>query len=208
MSGELGFIAAAAQYGLGSILVKPRRSIGALVMQVVVEETHHDELEITEHPVEQGASISDHSYMRPSEVVIRGGWSDSPSISSLFAGVVGGIASTVSGVQSLVTGNNASSARDMYEKLLKLQAAREPFDVYTGKRVYKNMLVKSINTTTDAEHENSFFVTATLRQVLIVATQVLTVSAPMANQANPSATAQPVNSGAKALTPSTRFQAP
>lgn len=206
MNAQIGFVTAAAQYGLGSILVKPRRSIGGLVMQVVVEEVHHDELEITEHPVELGASISDHAYMRPSEVIIRGGWSDSPSVVGLFTGIAAGIGGTVAGVQSLVSGNNASQARDMYEKLLTLQSDRTPFDVYTGKRVYSNMLIKSLNATTDKENENSFFVTCTLRQVIIVQTQVLTVSAPMSSQANPAATAQPVDSGNKFLTETKRWK--
>ena len=129
-------------------------------------------------------------------------------VAGLFTGIAGAAEATASGVQSLITGNNAQQARDMYEKLLKLQSAREPFDVYTGKRVYSNMLIKSLSTTSDEQHEHSLFVTATLRQVLIAQTQVLTVAAPMSNQANPAATAQPVNSGAKALVPSTRFTAP
>jgi hypothetical protein len=40
---------------------------------VVVSEKHSDTLEITEHPVETGAAISDHAYKRPSEVVMEVG---------------------------------------------------------------------------------------------------------------------------------------
>jgi hypothetical protein len=55
------------------VLIQPRRSLGGLYPDVVVEESHDDALEITEHPVEQGASISDHAFKKPQTVTIRGG---------------------------------------------------------------------------------------------------------------------------------------
>lgn len=205
MSGLLGYVSAGAQIGLDSILIRPKRSIGGIVAQVTIEEVHHDELEITDHPVEQGATISDHAFSRPAEVTIRCAWSNSPSASSLVEGVVGAASATVSGVQSLVTGNTASSVRSVYEKLVELQRSRVPFDVFTGKRAYKNMLVKSLTVTTDKEHEQSLLVSATLRQVIIVQTQLLNVAAPAAQQADPSATQPQVNSGAKSLIPTSRY---
>ncbi len=205
MSNVLGYVVAGAQIGLDSILIKPKRSIGSIVAQVTIEETHHDDLEITDHPVEQGAIISDHAYKRPAEVTIRCAWSSSPSAGSLVDGIAGAAKSTVSGVQSLVTGNSASSVRDVYAKLLKLQTDRIPFDVFTGKRAYNNMLVKSLTVVTDKEHEQSLLVVATLRQVIIVQTQTLSVAAPAANQADPAATQPQVNSGAKSLIPTSRY---
>jgi soluble lytic murein transglycosylase-like protein len=49
------------------------RKIGMIIPDVVVSEKHSDTLEITEHPVETGAAISDHAYKRPSEVVMEVG---------------------------------------------------------------------------------------------------------------------------------------
>lgn len=205
MTNVLGYVVAGAQIGLDAILIKPKRSIGGIVAQVTLEEVHHDELEITDHPVEQGAIIADHAYKRPAEVVIRCAWSNSPSVSSLVAGVAGAATSTINGVQSLVTGNSAQSVRDVYASLLKLQSDRKPFDVYTGKRVYTNMLLKSLAITTDKEHEQSLLVTATLREVIIVQTQTISVAAPASAQADPAATQAPINSGAQSLIPTTRY---
>lgn len=207
MSGALGYVVAGAQIGLDSILIRPRRGIGPLVAQVTLDEVHHDDLEITEHPVEQGASIADHAYKRPAEVIIRCAWSNSPSSASLVGGIVGGAQATVTGVQSLVTGNTADSVRDVYAKLLKLQSDRIPFDVFTGKRVYSSMLVKALQVTTDKEHEQSLLVTATLRQVILVQTQTLAVAAPSLAQAAPSATQPPIDAGVKNLVPTSRFNA-
>lgn len=205
MSAVLGFVTAALQYGVDSILVKPRRSIGAFTAQVVIEETHIDELEITEHPVEQGATVSDHAWKRPAEVTIMAGWSNSPSITGLFQGVAAGLQGTVQGVQSIITGNSPNQVRDVYARLLELQASRIPFDVYTGKRVYQNMLIKSLKTTTSKETENALIVTAVLKQVIVVATQIVVIPASAANQSNASATQPTTDSGTRQLVPSTRF---
>ena len=48
----------------------PNRSIGPFQAQVTIEEVCNDSLEITNHPVEQGASITDHAYVNPSSLNI------------------------------------------------------------------------------------------------------------------------------------------
>lgn len=203
--GGLGFINAAAAVVLDSILIKPQRAIGPLVAQVTIEETHDDELEITEHPVEQGASIADHAFKRGARLRIRCAWSNSPSTPGLVDGVIGGLKATVSGVQDLLSGNSKSKVTDFYDKLLQLQVSRVPFDVFTGKRAYKNMLVKAISTTTDRDTENSLVVTVTLQQVIIVSTQLISVNAPASDQAAPESTQAPTNSGSQSLVPSAKF---
>lgn len=203
--GGLGFINAAAAVALDYVLIKPQRSIGPITAQVTLEETHDDEMEITEHPVEQGAAIADHAFKRPARLRIRCAWSNSPSTPGLVDGVIGGLKATVSGAQDLVTGNTKAKVTDFYDKLLKLQVDRAPFDVLTGKRAYKNMLVQALNCTTDRETENSLVVTVTLRQVIIVSTQIISVNAPAGDQANPEATQAPTNSGSQTLVPSSKF---
>ena len=206
MSLPEGLVRASASYAYESILVKPRRSIGTLIPQVVVEEVHHDDLEITEHPIEQGAAIADHAYKRPADLIIRCAWSNSASVAGLGDGIVQGLTTTVTGVQSAVTGNSAQQIRDVYDSFLKLQESRVPFDVYTGKRVYANMLVRSLAATTDKNTENSLVVVATLRQVILVQTQLVTVTAAANKQADPAATQAPINSGTKALEPAPKFR--
>lgn len=208
MGQALGLVMAAAQLGLQSIRVKPKRHIGSFTAQVTFEEIHTDELEITDHPVELGAKITDHAFMRPAEVVIKCGCSDSPSNAGLLSGLVGAVTGTISGVASLLTGNNVSQTKAIYAKLLTLQRNRIPFDVSTGKRQYTNMLVKSLRVETTKETENSLVVTATLRQILIVTTQLVTVSAPASSQAFPGYTATVANQGVKGLDPTINYNIP
>lgn len=201
----LGFVSAAASIGLESILVKPKRGIGSFTAQVTLEESHDDDLEITEHPVEQGANIADHAFKRAARLRIRCAWSNSPSNPSLIGGIVGGLAATASSIQSALSGSSASSVRDTYAKLLKLQAQREPFEVFTGKRAYKDMLIRSLSVTTDKESENTLAVTATFQQVIMATTQTTAVSAPADSQADPSATQGTSNAGSKTLEPTNKF---
>jgi hypothetical protein len=41
------------------------RSIGAIIPDVTIEEVHTDEIELTQHPVQQGAAITDHKFKKP-----------------------------------------------------------------------------------------------------------------------------------------------
>jgi hypothetical protein len=134
--------------------IVPQRVIDAgsgtynLVAQVTVDEDGDDEMTITEHPVEQGAAISDHAYKRPAELRVRVGWSNAY-------------------VQQTGLGSDVSS---VYADILYLQAERRPFSVLTGKRQYDNMLVASLRTHTDAKLEFSFIADIIFREILLVNT--------------------------------------
>lgn len=145
------------------VLVRPQRSIGGLYPDVTIEEKHTDDLEITEHPVEQGAAVHDHAFKKPEAVSIR------------------------SGVTDAKKSGGERPSQEFYDKLLELQAKREPFDIITGKRKYKNMLIKSLFALSDPENENCLIFTAECQEVIIVATQVTSVP-PRAKQANPAKT--------------------
>lgn len=204
----LGYVSAGANFGLQSILVRPKRSIGEFTAQVTLSEQHSDDLEITQHPVELGAEITDHSFKKPADLVIVAGWSNSPASSSTLAALLAIPGATISGIQSLLSGSTKSQVNDIYAKLLALQNKREPFDVYTGKRIYKNMLIKSLSTTTSKETENALIVTVTLRQVLLVSTRTVTVPTDPANLSSPPSTQAPVNRGQQSLQPGTSYTPP
>lgn len=193
----LGVVTAAAQLGLQSILVKPKRRIGSFEAHVTLREVHIDELEITEQPVEEGSQMTDHSFRRPSEVVIECAWSNSPQRANVVSAILGAIPQTIAGIQSIITGNSLDQVRQTYQRLLALQASRQPFDVLTGKRSYKNMLIKSLIVETDKERENILLVTATLREVLIASVKTVTIPAPKESQGLPSTTMPPIDKGMK-----------
>lgn len=199
MEQATGFALAAAQLGVEAILVRPKRSIGSFSAQVTISEDHVDEMEITDQPVEQGAAISDHAFKRPSEVTIEAIWSNSPTGQGFLSSVAGSVSGTIGGVQSILTGNSQDQIRDIYDKLLALQASRELSDVFTGKRVYKNMLISSMRVKTDKQNENILRVICHLREVLIVSVSVVQIAAPADAQQEPESSAPILDKGAKQL---------
>ncbi|CDG96776.1 putative bacteriophage protein [Xenorhabdus bovienii str. puntauvense] len=147
---------------LSTLFSQSTRKIEMIVPSVVISEKHMDSTEITEHPVQRGASISDHAYDKPSEVTMEIGFAGGGSL-------IDGFDTSKIKLFDLDTGATlGKSPKEVYEQLLKLKASKEPFDVTTGKRQYKNMLIRAIEVTTDKTSENVLMVTLTLREVIIV----------------------------------------
>jgi hypothetical protein len=144
------------------------RIIGTIIPDIVVEEIGHDQLQITEFPVESGAPISDHAYKRPPEIIMRCGFSNS-------------------------TVQSEGYVQQVYGLLLDLQDGLQPFNVTTGKRQYSNMMVSSLLVTTDQESEYALNVVVGLKMVII--TNTSGGGATTANQALPDQTSAPQNFG-------------
>lgn len=169
-------------------LIQPSaRAIGMIFADVTVEENHRDEVIITQHPVEGGGVITDHAYKRPAEIEIRCGFSNSS------AGYVGYV-------------------QEQYRALLALQLARQPFSVYTGKRRYKNMLIRGLSVVTDPHSENVLMASVALQEIVIVKTQTTggqqsgtggdtaSAASKSSDQASPETTGSVSNSGNQAAT--------
>lgn len=155
------------------VFLAAKGSIGELYPDIVIEENHEDSLEITSHPVEQGAAIHDHAYKKPKTVTIRGGVTDSK--------------------------DNQGSDRPsvvFYNKLLSLQENREPFTIVTNKRMYSNMLIESLSVITDVDTQNCLMFTAQCKEVILVHTRVGTIP-PRKRHANPKKTGSTETVGKK-----------
>lgn len=162
---ELAIAASLGQLALIAGQSRSLRSIGGIVAQLVQEETHTDELEITNHPVEQGASITDHAFKLPAQLVLRYSWSESPSPQPGLRGLV----------PSLLP-QQSQSIWDIYQKLLNLQVNRTLVDVYTGKRAYRNMLIQGLEQDTDASGDHRLPLTIRLQELILVSTTTASTS--------------------------------
>ncbi|QHP58536.1 phage baseplate protein [Pectobacterium carotovorum] len=178
-----------------SVMFRQRsRKIGIIIPDVVISERHSDVLEITEHPVEKPTSsgagfIADHAYRRPSEVVMEVGFSGGGSLldSSLLD-------------TSRIGLSLGLSPKEVYQQLLDLQRLRLPFDVVTGKRLYSNMLIRSLDVTTDRTSENVLMAVITLREIIISETSSTKV-APKEEMKLGATTSDVQNSGTKTPQP-------
>ncbi|KFK92004.1 MULTISPECIES: phage baseplate protein [unclassified Serratia (in: enterobacteria)] len=158
---------------LSVLFSQQRRRIGIIVPSVVITEKHSDTLEITDNPVdkptESGAGfIADHAYRRPSELTMELGFAGGGSL-------IDGVDTTA--IFDASTGLSlGTSPADIYKQILELQRDRKPFDATTGKRQYKNMLIRAIEVTTDKTSENVLMCVLTLKEIVITQTQTITVA--------------------------------
>lgn len=168
-----------------TVLFRTLRAIGPIIPNVTVRESHRDTTMVTDHPVEQGAAISDHAFRRPAELIIEAGWSNS---SSRFGGVIGFL--------SPLGGGWPGYIQAVYTEILALNNQRVLLTVITGKRIYNNMLIVGLDTVTDETTENVLMLTIRLREVMIAQVSATTV-APAETQAQPQTTAAVQNTGTK-----------
>jgi len=159
----------------GSVSFIPKRSIAGFTATVTLEEKGTDTLILTEHPVQSGASITDHAYVMPAQLSITAQWD------TVGAGM---------------------PLEQMYARILEVQSSRIPFDVITGKRVYKNMLFKSIALTTDSYTDHILSLKCDLQEIIIVEISTTTVP-PRAQQKKPGRTSATDKAGKKSAQPVT-----
>lgn len=185
---------AAAVAALDAVVSLPTTTfIGDLRVDTTIEEAYEDTLEVTQHPVEEGAAITDHSFKRPMQLVLRCGWSDSNSLAAINA------------FNSLFTGGTLTGGdyvSGVYSKLLALQESRTPFEVSTGLRLYDDMVITSLFVRRDQRTRFALRVEATLQQVIIVSTQTATIPA-QSSQSIAASTAEVVQAGAQQATDGT-----
>jgi hypothetical protein len=144
---------------------------------VWVEEQHQDQMMITEHPVENGAPVSDHAFPRPVEVTIRLGWK----------------------------GESLVDIQNTYTQLVGFKDARVRFDVMTGKRLYSSMLIQAIQVMTDERTAAVLLATVHCKQVILVNTATVPVPTNPQQHAAPSSTMAPIDQGAAQLMPGANF---
>lgn len=132
--------------------------LGGLQADCWVSEEHGRELEITENTIEFGAPITDHAFVKPRELIIEFGVTNTPLTENLFFGASGT--------------NRIERAREI---LFKLQDDKTFLDVQTltGGR-YENLLIRSVNWRTDSKNPQSVTYALKLQEVKISQTQTTT----------------------------------
>ena len=153
---------------MANIIPQGGRLIGNIIPDIIIDESTTDSWEITAHPVQQGASISDHKYRKP--------------ISLKMA--------------MMYKGDSPSDLGLTYQKLLDLQADSNLFSVTTPKRIYSNMQIISLSCTTDQRTENVLSISGEFREVIMVDVVVSNVPA-RAKQKKAKKTGKTANAGAK-----------
>lgn len=109
------------------------------------------EADVTDHPVERGAVITDHVRARPIVVTIEGVVSDTP----------------MGAVAALREEGSVPSA-DARIRLFELWNAREPVTIETENATYHDMVMQSLSVPEDRETGDACHFTATFKQLRLV----------------------------------------
>ena len=136
-----------------------KTNVGGYFFDGFMQVEHNIELQTTSNPVETGASVVDHAYVKPAELVMKVMMSDVH--------------------QSLVPGQfTGASFRSVnaWQVLRKLQSDRIPMSVFTRLGLYTNMLITKLATTDTAETFRALSAEVTLREIPVARVKTVKIS--------------------------------
>ena len=141
------------------VLLYCNTNIGGYFIDGCMQVDHNIELQTTSNPVETGASVVDHAYVKPAELVMKVMMSDVH--------------------QSLVPGQfTGASFRSVnaWQVLRKLQSDRIPMSVFTRLGLYTNMLITKLTASDTAETFRALSAEVTLREIPVARVKTVKIS--------------------------------
>jgi hypothetical protein len=143
--------------------------VNAIEFDVVVSEAHDAEVEVTEHPVEQGANITDHARVKAEAVTLDALVSNTPLADSLRL---------ENGQPKEFPWQAPGRAQDIYLQLRDLKDARQLVTVATQRGTYTNMVITRLSVPVTVETGEALRFTITLKQVRLVSTSTVKTQMP------------------------------
>nr|DAH65665.1 MAG TPA: hypothetical protein [Caudoviricetes sp.] len=137
-------------------------SKGKFIFDAYFNINHESTLTITQHPIQSGASVSDHAYMEANKLSFQIGMSD----------VMQDVSDT--SFQKFSDGNSRSISA--YKVLRMLQEERIPITVVTRLYTYKNMLIETISAPDDNKTAYALKANVTLKQIFVVNVTTVKIS--------------------------------
>jgi len=123
-----------------------------MYFDAVLRTEHLSARQITSHPVQTGANISDHSYKIPSTLSMDVGVSD---VMANF------------NPMGLIFSNAKSKSVNAFEELIKIQDSGNPVTVYTRLKKYENMVIERVSAREDAKTLYELRAQIQLQEVII-----------------------------------------
>jgi len=136
-------------------------------LEASISETHRRSVEATDHPVEQGADMTDHLRFKPRELDIVGVISNTPI--KLLA--------SVRATASVPGGDPRSRAEDAFAELERLMSTGSLCTLATTLVQYENMALVALTTPRDAARGNIAELQMTWREIRFAET--LRIEAPV-----------------------------
>ena len=163
---------------------------GALELMKIdatLEEGHSLSMQVTDHEVEDGSNISDHTIRTSDSLTLRGVVSDDPI--SLFQAATGNIAGVVGGIVggkfgnlagTIATGATSKIASSLFENSEEKRSAlawsaleyaqREaiPLTIVTALKSYTNMMLENVSAPITSRNSRGLEFSATFNKVNII----------------------------------------
>ncbi len=143
--------------------------VDTIELDASISESHVGEVEVTEHPVEEGANISDHARPKPETLSVEGVVSNTPLSRSqsrrAFESHGRNLETTT--LTDEIQGQ-PGFAESAYAKLLFIKDTGKVVTVVTKLRTYNNMVLKSLNVPRNAQTGEILRFTAQFLQVKVV----------------------------------------
>lgn len=162
-----------------------RTTVGVVQFDATVSETHVEEAEITDHPVEGGDEVSDNIRSRPRSIQINGRVTNTPI--AILASLTAPSPLTSSFLPSL-----GDRVGDAYAELQRVKNTGTLVDVVTTLEEYSSMAIQSLVTTRDKNTGNVLDCVISLKEVRVTST--LASNLPIPTEA---AAAAAANAGTK-----------
>lgn len=180
------------------------RTVGSqvtpLILDGTVKEVFTATAEATQHPVEDGADVTDHVIIRPDGLSISGIITETPfgGLSDLikasgatvasaiggalgpFGGAVGAIAGAAGGksLAGSIFGSTDRVLSAVCKEFVNLRDARQPVDIQTGLQLYSGYIFVSFTATRDQKTGGSINVDLEFKELILVESQTTQVAIP------------------------------
>lgn len=135
--------------------------IGEVVCDALLSEEHHLEARASEHPIEDGTSISDHIQIQPTTISLEGIITSTPLNYILFP---------------LPIKSERERVDRAMEQLESIFAARQPITIATTLKSYSNMVLESLSIKRDSRSQKDLRFTCKAKQIKIVGEKRIHIS--------------------------------
>ena len=173
-----------------NLFIRTKKSIGGIELDAVISESHTSEVRVTRNPIELGADITDHSVVEPKRIQIIAQVSDTP----LGVAAIGQIIDNITGLFGSSTSENVTRSNAAYNAMIQLQESREPVDIQTKLKLYRNMIITNVSVTQDKDTSRIVLMNISAEEVRIVQTKIVKLNS---SQLSGSAVTQATSAEAK-----------
>lgn len=170
-----------------TLAIKTRTKIDTIELDCTVSEAHNGEVEVTEHPVEEGANISDHARVKPPTLTLEGMVSNTPLNQGQHRRKVTskeGFVFETTATTDQITGQ-PGIMESAFTKLQELREKAMPITVITRLKTYTNMVLTSLVVPRNASTGEALRFTATFRNVIIIKNRTTTATVATEPRAKP-----------------------